>query len=336
MPEVWNYDPAPWRTVYKYRENFARDASSTTTWLELRDWNDRPAFRKGMLGYATWAPAEGGNPRNKFLTRVIPKSNPYTGFGGTKKQFLQRLDLDLFYPTLPDAAHVYPDPAAENWLYVDGPVQYQATWAPVPYDVLDDDAAGCGTGYTGASGETPPESRRFVRVIRRYMPEARKTPSAGFECYDPAYSPGPPEVGFKPFVIQEVGFVPTFQIEITAELIGWPFDAYPDTGITACVGCVNEEVLVLRGKSYGPGTLLYKGPAKEVEPYDDAAGFSSIDVPHLFGWRPQGWNFHRLNDGRWKPLVVKGTVPAAYGGTGSSALTPMFAAADFQKLFQPG
>lgn len=353
MPEVWNAavpSGARWRTVYKYRDSYAANGSSTQVWIEC-DWARTPEIRQDFLGYATWDRNPNTGEKNKYLTRVVPLAAPYSGGGlvGEGEDQVQlnpqrclRMDLELFYPTLPDAEHVYPawspggDPHDNNqWLSVDGYVHYQCTFGPTPYYVLTDDQVDA-TIYTGGPGEVPPESKRFVRVTRRYMPEARKTPSAGFECYDPTYAAGPPQVGFRPFVIQEVGFIPTFQIEIVAELIEWPVEAYPDTGIAECLGCVNDATVYLMGKSYGPGTLLYKGPAREMEVTDSAAGYKIVNVPHLFGYRSQTWNAHRLNSGDWKPLVVKGTVSAAFGGDGDGTLKPMFKSADFQKLFQPG
>jgi hypothetical protein len=319
MAEVWNFlDGVRWRTAYKYVENFARDASQTQIWIET-DWDDANLFRRAALGYSTW------DGTAKYLNRRLPLANPYTGAkigtAITSKQYLDRLDLELFYPDKPDGSHVYPDPTADNWLYVEGRIHYRATFKPVPWDVLSDAAAGATGAYNPASAtRTPPESTRFLKLTRRYKPEARKTPSAGFECYDPLNS-------FTAFVIQEVGMIPTYEVEVVAELIGWPINAYPDTGIAACIGTVNAKTVTLMGKGFAAGTLLYKGPAREIEPYDDAAGFKSVDVPHLFGYRPQKWNYHRLNDSRWFPIRVRGT---------AASPVPMFADGDHAKLFEPG
>lgn len=340
MPEVWNQSTPSgrlWRTVYKYRDSYAANASRTQVWIETA-WADTPKIREDFLGYAKW------DQTKKYLNRAVPLAGPYSGGGLSEEeneesqvqlspQRCLQMDLDLFYPNSPDADHVYPatspggDPNDKNqWLSVDGYVHYQATFGPVPYYVLTDSQAGCNTYDPEPAARIPPECKRFVKVTRRYMPEARKTPSAGFVCYDPV-------AAFDPFVIQEVGFIPTFQIEVVAELIEWPVEAQPDTGIAECLGRVNAEVVYLMGKSYGPGTLLYKGPAREIEPTDSAAGYKVVSIPHLFGWRPQGWNTHRLNSGDYKPIVVKGTEPAPFG---DGTLVPMFKSGDFAKLFEPG
>lgn len=335
MPEVWNTTPggALWRTAYKYRDSYASGASQTQIWVET-PWDTTPILRQDLLGYARW------DGTSKYLNRQVPLAGQFTGGEISEgiqlcPQRLSRMDLELFWPTTPDADHVYPavDPGTGNFfLAVDGYVQYVLTFGPTPYYVLDDEQVNT-AAYTGGTGELPPESRRFVKVTRRYLPEARKTPSAGFVCYHD----GVTGAAFDAFVIQEVGFIPTFQIEIVAELIDWPVEAFPDTGIAACLGKVNQETLILMGKSYGPGTLLYKGLARETEPTDSAAGYKIFPgIPHLFGYRPQLWNSHRLNDGRYMPVVVKGTQPATGPEPGSGALTPMYVAADFQKLFQPG
>lgn len=335
MADVWNTTRggALWRTAYKYRDSYASGASRTQIWIET-PWDTTPQLRQDLLGYATW------DQSKKHLNRQVPLAGQFTGGAATGEgaervqlnpQRCSQMDLELFWPNAPDADHVYPasDPGTGDFfLAVDGYVQYALTFGPTPYYVLTDEEANA-ESYTGGPGEIPPECKRFVKVTRRYLPEARKTPSAGFVCYHD----GATGSAFDPFVIQEVGFIPTFQIEIIAELIEWPVEAFPDNGITECLGKVNSETVHLMGKTYGPGTLLYKGPARETEPTDSAAGYKVINIPHLFGYRPQLWNRHRLNDGRWMPLVVKGTEPAPFG---NGTLVPQFAEADYQKLFQPG
>ena len=59
------------------------------------------------------------------------------------------------------------------------------------------------------------------------------------------------------------------------------------------------------------------------------------DIEHVWGYRPQGHNKHRLNDGRWQPLVVKGTEPTATPAPPSNTLVPMFPEYDHRNLFQP-
>lgn len=320
MADVWNTSVSgiKWRTCYKYTESFGRDANVSTVWIECK-FDEGAQLKDDLLGSATYV---GGGK----LTRVTPYPSGYYA-----KQYAKRFDLDLFYPNSPDAACVYPDPAYDNFLGIDGRIQYKVEFGNFPYTILKDTELDL---RSDTLLNCPAELQRFCRVSRRYLPEAQKVPSAGFECYDPSGTPA-----FPPFVIQEVGFIPTYQIEIVVECVGWPIQNYPAAGVAECIGKVNSGDVrigvrgttddagtykVFGGIKYSEGQLLYKGLASELVEYDGPDQKKYCDPAHIFGFRPNGWNKYRRNDGTYYPIRVKGSTD-----------TPMFKSEDLTRVFRP-
>lgn len=332
IPSSWlrsSPSNVPYHFLLKYAESFERDANTSTAFIET-PFGSTDNLKRDWFGSATYL---GGGPQ---LMRTLPYASAYNQIempvgSGTfvPNQFLDRMDLLGFQPEKPDAAHVASDPAT-GWPEVDGYAQYQLTFNARPYSLLSDaDAKAAADAQNAISANScVPEMFRFLRLTRRYLPESRKIPTAGFEVYDPAGDTVPPGA-FKPFVIQEVGSIPTFQVEIVAETIFWPAANFPDGGVITCLGTVNVAAIFLNGNLFQPGTLLYKGPASELTPYKWIDGNFYFDVPHLFGYRSDGWNNHRLNapiaGQQWWPIRAKGV----------AGNQPLFQSADHTKVFSP-
>jgi hypothetical protein len=313
----------------RYKEAFAREANQLTAFLMCR------AIHAGEVK-ARLMDAADYTPGQRHFDRTLPLSPP-----GFNRQYLLRMDSDKFLPDAPvplyrnedgsgnpveDAAGqslygVGPDPDQGKWPHLDE-ITYQLTFGNVPYDVK---------ANGDVSAAAVPELQRYVTKKRRFLPEARKVPTAGFEAYNPD------NAGERATVVQEVGFIPTYQIELTYQAEHWPRAAYPEAAIAKAVGRVNAATF--DGK-YPPGTLLYKGPANEVVPYIGPDGEWYLTIAHLFGYRPEvaapspgertggGWNNQlvtRSGAAVWRPLRVRGI----------SGNTPMFAPGDFDALFLP-
>lgn len=308
----------PYHFRLKLHEAFARDASISVAWVECI-FDDGGKLKQDFFESAVYP---GGQPR---LNRSLPLANFYY-----PQHFIQQMDMEDFEPERPDGNHVASHPES-GFPDIDGYVCYRLTFGMVPYAVLSDDAVD--TLAATQNGLSPnccvPEMFRFLRVTRRYLPESRKIPGLGYEVYDPLGEP--PAGAFKSFVVLEVGSIPTFQVEIVAETILWPAANFPDGGVQVCLGTVNKNAIFIDGTLYPAGTLLYKGPATELTKYRWIDGDFYFDVPHLFGFRPQGWNMFRTNkpygpDSKlWWPVRAKGD-PSNF---------PIFPSEDHTKIFKP-
>lgn len=322
------FTTAPHGVPYRYlcratdiKESWTVDSSSTGATIEVY-YADQFNAKFDLMGSASFPSLAGGYR----LTRYVPYRHPFY-----PTQFLVRMDLNGYQAAQPPGpGNIIADPQSGFPRFLGGWVQYTlAFWNP-PYNVFRDDQV------SNSDPTCPAELQRFVRITERYIPQSQKIPTAGFECYDPDGS-------FQPFVIQEVGSIPVYQIEIVASAIFWPYKNYPRQGIVNCIGKVNSADirigttsvdigtpdapgtgLASGGTVYPAGTLLYKGPASEITPYFWIDGSPMTDIPHLFGYRPNGWNKYRRNDGTYFPIRVKGT-----------SATPQFQSADHTQLFEP-
>lgn len=315
-----------WRILLKYQEAFSQDSNTSTAWAECV-FNQAGSLKLFFFGSSKYVGGAGG------LKRQLPYANQY--YPGS--HFFDRMDLEGFQGEAPNGTCISTN--AYGWPAIQGFAQYRLTFSNRPYKVLSDGEAvaasnvanGKNADGTDKPGTVPPacttpDMMRFMTVTRCYKPESRKTPTAGFECYyDDALDTFNPKRSFSTFVIQEVGSVPTFQTEITAELVHWPYKNLPYGPMELMFGTVNAEALVLDGVRYAKGTLLFKGLAEPLIPYTWVDDERYCSPKYLFGFRPQGWSTHRLNDGRWMPIRVKGLTPSQ----------PQFLSEDHLKLFRP-
>lgn len=315
----------PYHFLLYYAESFARDTNMSKAKIECT-WENSQFLKADFFERAVWVPAGPGAAFGR-LTRRLPLTSAY--YPGV--HWLDRMDFDGFQGEKVDAAHI--GSSVSGWPAIDGYAQFTLTFTNREYDLLEDAAADAASDAINAvtANSCTPEQTRFLRVSERYMPEARRTPGAGLEVYDDGIGPGPHPVAdlAPPLVPGEIGAVPTVQIEITAEMIFWPFGNRPKRGMAACAGCVNNFPFYINGTTYPVGTLIYKGPATDLTPYRWIDGGLYTNVAHLFGYRPQGWNYYRLpkltTAGRqWYPIRIRDT-----------AATPLFTAADFRLLFTP-
>lgn len=306
------------------QESFARDVNTSQIRIECV-FNDLGNLKIDFFGSATY-----GGGGQEFIRRRLPLPNFY--YPGS--HYIDRFDLESYQPERPTGAYVSSNDA-NGWPVIDGYAQVRLGFTNRDYAIISDTdvnaavAAARADPANGGADCVTHEMMRFVRFSRRYLPESRKIPSAGFEVYDDGV--GAPHPVFSPFVIQEVGSLPTFQIEIVAECVFWPAKNFPDGGVSLCIGKVNGSTMLLNGTRYPKGTLLYKGPGADLTPYKWVDGEFYYDIPHLFGYRPDGWNSHRLaapiaadNNRQWYPIRVKGTTS-----------TPQFQYESLIKVFKP-
>ena len=313
---------APYRYLLKLNEQVEIDANQSLAWIETF-FDEVYKLKTDFFGSSSYGNAE-------RLHRVPPLPHGYY-----PTQRLKRMDLEGFQGELPTGVYIKAD-AITGYPRIEGLAQYRLTFMNPPWNVLSD------SEIVSGNSACPPELQRYCRFTRNYISESRKVPSAGFSVI---YDATVPNAGsaFQPFVIQEVGAVPGYELEYTVESVQWPIENVPELSISKAIGTVNdgnfrlgvrvESGALVGGATYTPGQLLFKGLAQPITPYVWIDGKYYVDIVYLFGFRPPlGWNFHRLNDGRWHPLVVKGTEPAPVG---DGTKKPMFLSSDFAKLFKP-
>jgi hypothetical protein len=278
-------------------------------------WFDVWAFARDMLGTSKAAVSGGG------LIRTLPEPCPYPlqdpdNPGAVLPLYCVELNLlrvfgngfasDTTDPNYdPDFKGVPPHPDQNYWPNP-GWAELQATFAAVPYPVLDDTEI----------GDPADESKRFTYTKTRYASENERVPGGSMFTTD----------GSKTYIPE--GFTRRSSItQVDQFFVNVP--AVPDANIEAVSGGVNKAVLVLGGRSYPIGCVQFDTYDKE-QMFDAWANEASHGARwkyvYKFLCREDGrsWNQFRKPDGTLVGISHDGTA----GGQ------PPFRVVDMTKLYK--
>lgn len=283
-----------------FGEQWTRGEGNSTTVTILVAWDDAATFKRFALGFTT------GFVDHDTYYRTLPLAAPWA-----ENQWLTSLraiDVGNFADDEVSSGTTFElDLAFENWPRC-GWVRYQATFVSLNYKLVSDNDLAEET-RTDAK-----ELSRYVRRTERTVPKERRVPGYTFETDEAT-----------PVPIDEVGFFAIYEKELVYTLLEVPADLVPEY----------EDVMVNLNDDtfdgYPAGTLIFKGVAGEQQPYVGPNGELYFDLPYLFGYRPQGWNyipigFDSAGGPVWKRIRQKGA---------STGTKPPYKSADLSILFKP-
>lgn len=281
-----------------FKEKYTRASGNTVSVVILVAWDDAASFKYYGLGFTTGVAGEDN------FRRQIPLACPWA-----ENMWLADLD-SVNVGNLPesdafDATTFEADLAFENWPRC-GWIAYTATFVSLNWFPISDDDL--------LPSSDPLELQRYMRVTTRTQPKERKVPGFTFETDEAT-----------PIAINEVGFFAVYEEELIYTMMEVPEELRPN--FTALIGKVNEDTFDGRLA----GTLLFKGVAGEQQPYIGPNGERYFDVPYMFGYRPDGWNYSPVGFDAAGGPVFK---PIRQKGATTGTKRP-YAEADFSPLFKP-
>lgn len=114
--------------------------------------------------------------------------------------------------------------------------------------------------------------------------------------------------------------IPIYQVRITVPQVGLVAD--PEAAIRTCMNRVNSSAWkpATDVSTYAAGTLLYCGPSRREQRWDEGVGLFVWDVDHVFHYNEIGWNY------AWDPAANSGqggfdlVVPARYSSASFAGL----------------
>jgi len=240
-----------------YSEDFEDNTSQITVEC-ICDWNDGTDFRNDMCGYTTW------NGFGNYLNRHIPYLDPQS-----VSRYGMKCKLIKYGGVRDDGDGTLGDDV--GWLSTSY-ARYQVTFKRRKYLIEED-----GTGYTGGDKR---EYQRYTWCKTKLMTRERQVPGLQLQ----AKNQGKP--------IPTNGFYADRTISIVATWVQIPCAAIPWNWMSQCINTVNSVAFALPfGDQAAPivcpiGSLLYKGPANELDPYETATGDLCVDIAHHFDFRP--------------------------------------------------
>lgn len=303
----------------EYYEQYVTDGSMTKVQIAVA-WADAITFKWYSLG---WAERPGGASQT-FLQRYTPLECPIQ-----EKQYLVDLKKRKVVPGVDQTvAQKYGNPiyaradaTLGNWFTlpettgVPPRIVYDATFATLPYEVLDQD--------TFTAGDSR-ELQRFVTPTAKSNPRERKAPTFSFELDAAPNTP-----------IPEVGFIPYYD---ETHVLTWhavPWNLVPWTAINSRLLKINDSAFGYKNDGtwgrWRTGSLRFDGLASEVRPYRAASGQRVVDLPYVFT--------HQRGDDtdntHWKiPVGTEWKLIRRRGSAGADA-DRLYLKATFDNLFQP-
>lgn len=320
---------ADWDAYYEQYE----DVNNLTRVLIAVNWWEAPDFKTYALGTTDRIGTA------TYFERYTPLL--YQGLGPLKpSQYLtslKKVKIHVGTDTNGVPQYAKPDPSS-GWpdfpgiiynssglpLGMQTRIIYDAVFTCPPYDIVDQPT------FLGTDKK---ELRRYVTREQQIVPKERKTPSFGFETYNPANPATTTNPPCQP--IPEVGFVPFHSIELHYTWRKVPVENVPGTAIGKCLNKINNAAFDINADgTYGrfaTGTVLFRGLANKLTPYRGPNAEWLIDIPYVFDYQygdgtTNTWNKLPRNDGTWASIRVRETNPPQ----------PLYYSDDFEALFQPG
>jgi hypothetical protein len=305
----------------EYSEHWAADANQIVANVVI-NWADRDDFLEEVVGWSTW------DGSSTTLNRNLPLQCPLATGLWLDDALLVKKGM------VPGSGTQTFDNTNNNWPQFDW-AQYKLTFLRPKWWVRYD--ATIAISFFGK------EQYRYVEFSTRYVPRERKKPRYTFE-YDEtagltggtAWSPGNNLIP-----VDEVGFLPDYQIESIAKWKQVPLGAVPWTAIQAALCTVNltnfnpgySTQYPGSQYTYTPGQLLFRGPQNPITFYWGADGNPYVDLLYAFAAQPGGWNSYLLNQQSSGSPPTKLYAPVRARGV--TPTTPPYASTEFQKLFTP-
>lgn len=309
----------PYLEAREYSEDFSRDNSSAMRTVYVH-WKSREAFRRDILGTASYRPGAtfGGVVSN--LDREIPEAHPEISWlFATALRFQEgtglptKMDGNLAetllsyvdWPTVEGFSKDDPDGSnMVRWALAKYQIEYTApTWYVLPNDPDGSNVSPGGTGELG----------RYVFPLRKSAAEALTVPGAAYKFTDNKVVPGGQQT------------ITQYSSELHYTWIQVP--QVNAAKLDSFLNCVNKTQF----DGFPPGTLLFMGydPGK---PYVGVSGDFFYDVDLMMQYRPQGHNylFSRESHPDQSPsasgyyLVTK---------SGKSSGDPPFGSKEFSDMF---
>ena len=294
-----------------YEEQITNGEGNTTSLRFAVAWQDAVTFKKYAMGFTQ----TGGS--GSWFNRITPMQNPWQP--GQWLTDLRKVTVANFSPNTDLGYSGTTFGVDSNGWPTAGFIIYQATFVSRNYPIMTDELM---LGMPRPDGIY--ELNRYVRKTWRVAPKERKVRGYTFVADNPGGTGG--IVDGTP--IEDSGFFPLYEKEYVYTWLQVPFAVAPLAQNDAILINVNYSAF----DGFAAGTMLFKGYAGELAPYVGPDENLYIDIPYLFGYRPQTWNKYPLwvqsqAGPVWVGLKVQGS---------SSGSSPPYSSADFSQLFKPG
>jgi hypothetical protein len=243
-----------------YSEQFENSASQITADL-ICDWESAGDFRNDMVGYTTW------DGTSAYLNRQTPYLNPQSN-----QRYGHR--CDLVGKGGPRTAQWGGDGSggdSTGWLDLMF-AKYKVTFRRRPYTILPDDA--------GFSAGTLKEYQRYTNTELQFTTRERIIPGLQLKTLNGNAK------------IPSQGFYPDRTVQIIATWYEVPLAAIPFQFLSRATNLVNNVAFRL---PFGDTTLpmyfeawslLLKGVAGSLKPYETATGDLAVDLRYHLDLRP--------------------------------------------------